>query len=88
MGRIRNTRADRQHNNGHISAPSPERAVLVGVRSGSPHSSDSSLSEMSQHDAQRSHTVDFALEESLEELARLSETAGLEVMGHVCPGLT
>ncbi len=83
MGRIRNTRADRQRNNGSISvlSLSPERAVLVGVQSRSPHSPDSS--QLPHEDAQRFHMADFAPEESLEELARLSETAGLEVTGHI-----
>lgn len=72
MGRIRNTRADRQRNNGYISAPSPERALLVGA--------DHRLSDA---DTQRFHMADFGSEESLEELARLSETAGLEVIGQV-----
>ena len=83
MGRIRNTRADRQRNNGSISvlSLSPERAVLVGVQSRSPHLPDSS--QLPHEDAQRFHMADFAPEESLEELARLSETAGLEVTGHI-----
>ena len=83
MGRIRNTRADRQRNNGSISvlSLSPERAVLVGVQSRSPHSPDSS--QLPHEDARRFHMADFAPEESLEELARLSETAGLEVTGHI-----
>ncbi len=83
MGRIRNTRADRQRNNGSISvlSLSPERAVLVGVQSRSPHSPDSS--QLPHEDAQRFRMADFAPEESLEELARLSETAGLEVTGHI-----
>ncbi len=81
MGRIRNTRADRQRNNGSISVLSPERAVLVGVQSRSPHSPDSS--QLPHEGAQRFHMADFAPEESLEELARLSETAGLEVTGHI-----
>ena len=84
MGRIRNTRTDRQHNNGHIghiSAPSPERAILVGVQSRSSRSLDSS--HLPHEGGQKSDIVDFALEESLEELARLSETAGLEVTGQV-----
>ncbi len=83
MGRIRNTRADRQRNNSSISvlSLSPERAVLVGVQSRSPHSPDSS--QLPHEDAQRFRMADFAPEESLEELARLSETAGLEVTGHI-----
>ncbi len=83
MGRIRNTRADRQRNNGSISvlSLSPERAVLVGVQSRSPHLPDSS--QLPHEDAQRFRMADFAPEESLEELARLSETAGLEVTGHI-----
>ncbi len=83
MGRIRNTRTDRQRKNGSISvlSLSPERAVLVGVQSRSPHLPDSS--QLPHEDAQRFHMADFAPEESLEELARLSETAGLEVTGHI-----
>lgn len=81
MGRIRNTGADRQRNNGYISIPSPERAVLVGVQSRTPRSSDSY--HLTHEDPQRPYMTDFALEESLEELARLSETASLEVTGQV-----
>ena len=81
MGRIRNTRTDRQHDNGYISAPSPERAILVGVQTRSPRSPDSS--HLPHEGARQSDIVDFALEESLEELGRLSETAGLEVTGQV-----
>ena len=70
MARIRN--ADRQQQTGYVAANGPERAVLVGVEAGAngPTGGQFRLGA-------------FHLEESLDELARLSETAGLEVAGQV-----
>src|SRR5262245_30963249 len=48
----------------------PERVVLVGV-------------ERSRADTQNSGNVQFLAEDSLAELTRLSDTAGLEVIGTV-----
>ena len=70
MARIRN--AARQQQTGYVAANGPERAVLVGVEAGAngPTGGQFRLGA-------------FHLEESLDELARLSETAGLEVAGQV-----
>ena len=67
MARIRN--AGRQQ---YVAASSPERAVIVAVEAGANRSR-----------GEQFHGGDFQLEASLDELARLSETAGLEVAGQV-----
>lgn len=67
MARIRN--AGRQQ---YVAASSPERAVIVAVEAGANRSRGDQF-----------HGGDFQLEASLDELARLSETAGLEVAGQV-----
>ncbi len=55
--------------------PGPERVVLVGAEWPAHHTHWSA------------NSVSFRLEESLDELARLSETAGLEVVGRVVQSL-
>jgi len=50
--------------------PGPERVVLVGV-------------EWSRADSRHEHLALFRSDESLDELVRLSETAGLEVAGRI-----
>jgi len=55
---------------GHSTAPGLERVVLVGV-------------EDRRSDNRPTISIDFRPDESLDELARLSETAGLEVSGRV-----
>ncbi len=67
MVRIRN--AGHQH---YGAVSRSERAVLVGVEAGANRSR-----------GDRFHGGDYQPEESLDELARLSETAGLEVAGQV-----
>ena len=59
--------AGRRHRNPLESTPPLERAFLVGVDSGRPNGAAGSGL--------------FSAQESLEELARLSETAGLTVSG-------
>lgn len=54
----------------YTSQPGPERVVLVGV-------------ERSRSDTRTANGVQFLAEDSLEELARLSDTAGLTVMGTI-----
>ncbi len=58
--------ADRRHQYTH-TAPPPEHAFLVGVEYGGPNGDAGAVS--------------FSAKESLEELARLSETAGLTISG-------
>lgn len=70
MGRQRDLLSERTELRGHISQPGPERVVLVGV------------AHPFREKAAGEH-IRFSLDESLDELARLSETAGLEVTARV-----
>lgn len=70
MGRQRDVIRERSELHGCIARPCRERVVLVGV-------------ERPTRDLVPGEHAHFLAEESLEELARLSDTAGLEVTGTV-----
>lgn len=58
-----------RNKNGHATAPTKQRALLVGAEIWSEHSA-------------------WSVDDSLDELARLADTAGLEVVGNVSQKLT
>jgi GTP-binding protein HflX len=70
MGRQRNLTSERSEPRAYIPGLGPERVVLVGV-------------ERSSRERAPGEHARFLSEESLAELARLSDTAGLEVTGQV-----
>ena len=69
MGRRRDFNSDNRLG-GYLPQPGPERVVLVGV-------------EWSRPQQRSADPLQMLPDESLDELARLSETAGLEVAGRV-----
>lgn len=70
MGRLRNNMSERSELQGYTLQPGPERVLLIGV-------------QRPLGDKVAGDHAHFLAEESLDELARLSDTAGLEVMGRV-----
>lgn len=70
MGRPRDERREQPEPGMHLPQSGPERVVLVGV-------------ERSSREKATGDAVQFVADESLTELARLSDTAGLEVTGRI-----
>ena len=70
MGRQRENMYDRSDPRGYTPQPGPERVILVGV-------------QRPLRDKVAGDHAHFFAEESLNELARLSDTAGLQVTGRV-----